>query len=442
MSGVHAVRIDEHEAEELPLLWQGDVLVAGGGSAGSSAAVAAARAGARTLVVDSRGYLGGTGASVLDTFYGFFAPGRPDTRVVGGIAWEVCERLFADGQAFLRENSYGAGTGVTYEPDHLRLVWDDLTESAGAWALLHALVTAVVMRGERVVGVVVATRSGPRLLLARVVVDATGDADVSWRAGAAIQMSDGERRLQPLTTTFRVGFVGAGTPVPAELRELMGHAANGGGYALPRTDGSTHPTTLPGVVHTNLTRMSGVDATDPWDLSAAEREGRRQTLEYARFLIEQVPGYADARVLSVTTPIGVRETRRLVGEYVLCREDVMSARDFPDAIARCGAPLEDHDAGDGTRWEYIGDGDRPTGATYGIPYRCLLPAAVDGLLVAGRCLSATHDAHASVRSMAQCMAMGQAAGRAAALSADTATRPRDLDVEGLCTALADDGVFL
>jgi hypothetical protein len=137
----------------------------------------------------------------------------------------------------------------------------------------------------------------------------------------------------------------------------------------------------------------------------------------------------------------VRESRRLVGRYVLTREDVMAARDFDDAIARCGAPLEDHDGGEGTIWEYIG-GEEPSGQTYGIPYRSLLPVDIEGLLVAGRCLSATHDAHASVRSMAQCMAMGEAAGTAAALAAAQDVAPGRLDVNDLRCRLQESGVVL
>src|SRR5262249_47619730 len=153
---------------------------------------------------------------------------------------------------------------------------------------------------------------------------------------------------------------------------------------------------------------------------------------------EQVPGYEHAYLLGTSVWIGVRETRRLHGRYVLTRDDVLAARDFDDGIARCGAPVEDHAGGDRTIWEYIGADGSPSGLTYGIPFRCLCPEALDNVLVAGRCLSATHDAHASVRSMAQCMAMGQAAGTAAAMASGNG----EVDVDKLRARLAERGVLL
>jgi hypothetical protein len=174
-------------------------------------------------------------------------------------------------------------------------------------------------------------------------------------------------------------------------------------------------------MHTNMTRVAGVDATDPDQLSRAEREGRAQAFEYARFLRDRVPGYERAHLSGLSVQIGVRETRRIRGAYWLTRDDVLGAATFPDAVARCGAPIEEHHAGGDTRWEYV-----PDGGTYDIPYRCLLPREVEGVVVAGRCLSASHDAHASVRSMAQCMAMGQAAGVAAAIAKDGDLRGVDV----------------
>jgi glycine/D-amino acid oxidase-like deaminating enzyme len=420
-------------------MWSGDVVVVGGGSAGCAAAVAAARAGARTLLIEATGFLGGTGAAVLDTFYGFYAPGRAD-RVVGGIGWELCERLFAWDQAFERPNTYGAGTGVTYEPEALKLAWDELTAEPGLQTLLHATVTDVLMEAGRITGVVVETKAGRGRILAPVLVDATGDAELAWRAGAALERPDGEQRVQPLTATFRLGNVDLAATPTKELHRLMREAA--AEFGLPRTEGSAHRTVLPNVVHTNMTRVSDVNPLDPWQLSEAEREGRRQVRDYVRFLKERVPGYAEAYLLGVSTRIGVRESRRLAGRYVLTRDDVLTARRFPDEIAQCGAPIEDHAAGSSTIWKYVGGAGDPTGSTYGVPYRCLLPREVTGLLVAGRCLSATHDAHASVRSMAQCMAMGQAAGTAAAIAVASGRPPADLDVEVLRDELRKNGALL
>ena len=353
-----------------------------GGPRGCAAAVAAARAGVRTLLLESGGFLGGTGARVLDTFYGFYAPGGED-RVLGGIGWEVCEALFERRLAFERPNTYGAGTGVTYEPDALKLVWEHLVAESGAALLLHALATAVIMSDSRLVGLIAETRAGPRRVTASIVVDASGDAEIAWRAGAAMDRSLAARHRQPGTATFRVGGVAADPAGKEDLHQAMQNAASGG-YDLPRLEGSIHRTNLSGVWHVNMTRVAGYDVTDPWELTAAEIEGRRQVQEYARFLVERVDGYEDAYLLSTSTRLGIRETRRLLGRYVLTRDDVINARDFPDTIARCGAPLEDHAAGASTRWEYVGSGtQQPTGKTYGIPFRCLLPRDVEGLIVAG-----------------------------------------------------------
>lgn len=431
------------EVADVPPLWTGDVAVVGGGSAGTAAAVAAARMGARVLLVESGGFLGGTGARVLDTFYGFYAPGAEHQRVVGGIGWEVCERLFEAKQAFERPNTYGAGTGVTYEPDYLKLVWDQMILESGAALLLHTLVTATVRDGDDLVGLVAHTKAGPGRILASVIIDATGDAEVAWRAGAALDRSSEARSRQPATATFRVGgVIDDKVPDTTTLHALMRAARDEGRYDLPRVEGSSHITNLAGVRHTNLTRVSGLDVTEPWELTEAELVGRRQVHEYLRFLQSEVPGYENSYLLTVSTRLGVRESRRLQGAYVLDREDVLQARDFHDGIARCGAPVEDHSDGAQTRWEYVGGSTGPTGRTYAIPYRSLLPKNVGRLLVAGRCLSATHDAHASVRSMGQCMAMGHAAGVAAALSAGTGCQPHDVDTDQLRHLLAEQGAIL
>ncbi len=430
-----------HYTVTLPLFDSADVVVVGAGSAGCTAAIAAARTGARTLLIERYGFLGGTSTMVLDTFYGFYLPGDNRRRVVGGIPWEIVERLRSRGMVLERPSSYGAGQAVTYDPPTLQVVWEQAALEAGVRLRLHTFCTDVLMEdnGSRISGLVVAGKNGLGLITGQVFIDASGDADLCYRAGVPFQEAGEDGPAQSLTTTFRLGNVNESVAQQVKRADLvrMMQAANlSGDYQLPREEGSIHRTPVPGVVATNMTRVAYVDATDPAELTKAEVEGRSQALEYARFLRERVAGYEQSYLVNFSTQIGIRETRRVYGDYRLTREDVLAARSFPDAIAQCGAPIEDHHAGSDTRWEYV-----PSGQTYDIPYGCLLPRGVANLLVAGRCLSATHDAHASVRSMGQCMAMGQAAGTAAALAKNSRVTPRELRIEELQAQLRRDGAL-
>jgi len=416
-------------SKTVPLLWEADVIVVGSGSAGATAAIAAARNGAKTVLVERFGYMGGTSTQVLDTFYGFYTPGSIAYKVVGGIPDDVVNRLKAFHAAFERPNSYGAGTGVTYDPMLLRVVWERLALEAGVKLLFHSFCTDVIMEDNRITGIIIDGKRGLLRLAAPVVIDCTGDADVCARAGAPYERAGDIDPAQTLTTTFRMINVDIASAQGFGKKAMwtkMEEAAATGNYDLPRKEGSWHITTQQGVIHTIMTRVADVDATDPVALTGAEIEGRRQVLEYARFLKDHVPGYENAELSWLSAPIGVRETRRVYGQYRLTREDCLTARKFEDAVGACGAPIEDHHAGSDTAWVYL-----PDGMTYDIPFRTLIPQHVSGLLVAGRCFSATHDAHASCRSMAQTMTMGQAVGTAAALSIQEDVAPHELAVAHL-----------
>jgi hypothetical protein len=433
----------------LPVIAEADVVVVGSGSAGSTAAIAAGRAGASVILIEKLPFLGGTSTAVLDTFYGFYTPGSSARKVVGGIADEVVAGLRQLGPVVERPNSYGAGTGVTYLAEHLKVVWEGLVAAAGVRILLHAFVQDVDVHDDRVEAVVVATKAGLRRVRGRVFIDASGDADLCHFAGFGYETAGELDPAQTLTTTFRMVNVDQGRrrALPKSgLDELMAQAAASGEYDLPRREGSDHVTAIEGMTATVMTRLEStrrtddgrlVNVTDPWLLAEAEMAGRRQALEYARFLVDRVPGYEGASLAALGTQVGVRETRRVFGDHRLTREEVLGARRFEDQIGLCGAPIEDHHGGADTRWQYL-----PDGAVVGIPYRTLLVRDATNVLVAGRCFSATHDAHASVRSMAQCMAMGQAAGTAAALSAEASVDPRDLSIERLTGRLRADGAIL
>jgi hypothetical protein len=416
-------------SRQLTTLWDADVVVVGSGTAGTCAAIAAARNGAKTVLVERFGFLGGTSTQVLDTFYGFYTPGSVAYKVVGGIPDEVVAALKGYQAAFERPNSFGAGTGITYDPSILKIVWETMALQAGVQILFHSFCTDVVMQGSQISSVIVDGKRGLLKINARVVVDCSGDADVCHWAGAPYERAGDIDPAQTLTTTFRMVNVDTDRAQAFGKKAMwqkMEEAANRGAYQLPRREGSWHITTQAGVIHTIMTRVADLEGTDPVALTAAEIEGRRQVLEYARFLHDCIPGYENASLSWLSHPIGVRETRRIYGQYRLTREDCLSGRKFPDAVGACGAPIEDHHAAKDTAWVYL-----PDGMTYDIPYRSLIPHKVTGLLVAGRCFSATHDAHASCRSMAQTMTMGQAAGTAAALAVKMDLQPHEMDVDAL-----------
>ena len=398
-----------------------EVLVVGAGSAGSTASIAAARAGARVCLVDKLPFLGGTSTAVLDTFYGFYTPGSASKKVVGGIADEVVYTLEQLGPVVQRPNTYGAGTGITYNSEHLKVAWESLVDDAHVRVLQHSLVQDVRNESGRITAVLLATKAGLRQINPRVVIDCSGDADVCNYAGYSLEVAGELDPAQSLTTTFKLVGVDSAlraTITKDELHALMSQAADAG-YVLPRKEGSDHITPIEGMTATVMTRIPSyvekdgraINVTDPEYLSWAEHEGRRQAVEYTRFLVDCVPGYANASLVATSTQVGVRETRRVYGDYRLTRDDVLSARQFDDQIGLCGAPIEDHKPGEGTGWTYLPDGE-----VVGIPLRSLIVKDAENVLMAGRCFSATHDAHASVRSMGQCMAMGQAAGVLAAMA--------------------------
>ncbi len=425
-----------------------DVVVVGSGAAGSTAAIASARLGAQTLLIEKLPFLGGNSTAVLDTFYGFYTPGERPIKVVGGIGDDVVEGLRALGRVVERPNTYGAGTGVTYLAEHLKVVWETLVTGAGAQVLLHSFVQDVDVSDGRVASLLVATKAGLRTVEAKVVVDASGDADVCHHAGFSYELAGELDPAQTLTTTFRMANVDQErrkTVSKDRLHQLMAEAAESGDYDLPRREGSDHITPVDSMTATIMTRIDHVqresgevrNASDPEVLTRVEMEGRRQALEYARFLVDRVPGYENASLIALSSQIGIRETRRVHGDYRVDRDDVLSARQFDDQIGLCGAPIEDHMPGTGTKWEYL-----PDRTAVGIPLRTLLPADGVNVLVAGRCFSATHDAHASIRSMAQCMAMGQAAGSVAALAAPEGGLVRDVPFDIVRGRLAKDGAVL
>jgi len=396
-----------------------DVVVAGGGAAGVAAAVAAARAGARTILVERQGFLGGTmTAATLGGICGLYSlVGGEPVQMVFGLAEEVRARLEAAGgsrgpQPWLETAS------LPYDLFILKSVLEDLACEERLEVLLQLRLTDVVAEGGRVGHVVVQGRGEPFAIRAASFVDCTGDAELAVRAGGAADYDP--RGLQYPSAMFRMGGVdtaqASGVTRPA-LHALLEQAVRDG-YPLPRTAGGIY-SVRDGIVHLNITRVQ-IDGRppDPFDaaeLSEAEREGRRQVRMYLEVFRRYVPGYARAFVLDSGAELGLRETRRIIGDHVMGLEDVLGERRFADAIALSCWPVESHGEGRGTRWVWLS----PGGYCH-IPYRALVPRGLANVLVAGRCASASHEAQAAIRVTANCLSMGQAAGIAAALwGADT-----------------------
>lgn len=428
-----------------------DVLVVGAGASGAVAATVAARCGADVLLIDRLPFLGGTSTAVLDTFYGFYTPGDRTRTVVSGVPREVVHTLEKLGPVIERPNTYGAGTGITYQAEHLKIVWERMTRAAGVRVLLLTAVYDATQVDGRVHSLTVGTTAGLAEIRPNLVIDASGDAVVAHFAGFGYEQAGTVSPAQTLTTTFRMINVDAArrkTVSTQQFHELMAAAADCD-YQLPRRSGSDHITPVAGMTATVMTRLDSVvrggpdntgtltTTADPWFRSAAEMDGREQALEYARFLIDKVPGYEHASIGALGTQIGIRESRRVYGDYRVTRDDVLGARQFDDQVGLCGAPLEDHHSGEGTAWAYI-----PDSRTVGIPAGALIVRDATNVLVSGRCFSATHDAHASIRSMAQCMAMGQAVGTWAALAAEQHADLRSLPAATLRDTLREDGAIV
>jgi hypothetical protein len=414
------ITISEHE-----------VIVAGGGTAGIAAAVAAARNGVDTILIERYGFLGGTmTAGLVNPFMTFHAGGE---QIIKGVFQEIIDRL-KDLDGYDEETK-------AFDTEAMKLVADRMVKEAGVKLLLHTYITDVLVTREGAVrGVEVRNKSGRQVLLGKVTVDATGDGDVAVMAGAPYEKGRREDGLtQPMTLNFRLGGVDVERMPPREeINRLFEEAKAKGEISIPRENVLFFPTTRRGEIHFNTTRVVKADGTKAEDLTYAEIEGRRQMAELIEFLRRRVPGFENAYLLMSGVQIGVRETRRIIGEYILTGDDIVEARKFEDAIARGSYPIDIHSpTGEGTVIKRL-----PLGESYDVPYRCLVPKKVDNLLVAGRCISSTHEAQAAIRVIPIVVAIGQAAGTTAALSVKHNVPPRELDVRLLQKTLRKQGAVL
>ncbi|MBF2053537.1 MAG: FAD-dependent oxidoreductase [Candidatus Sericytochromatia bacterium] len=437
-------------ARELPVLARCDVLVVGGGSAGAAAAIAAARSGARTLLVEQQGFLGGTSTGALVA--PMMANHLQKQPLNQGIYLEVLEQLLATGDADI----YKDGNAGWFNPEMLKITLESLAVEAGVDIWFHTWLADALVRDGVLRGAIVETKAGRGVIEASCCIDASGDADLAFRAGVPMvvgRADDGQN--QPMALRFNLGHV--------DLQRAMQYFAELGEFEW--TDSSRNPdiplwTTActwdkswplspvfaqavangdlseddaayfqiftlpgrPGEVAFNCPRLDGItDALDPHERNKVQLQGKQRILKLWRFCRRYLPGFEHSYIAQIAPMIGVRESRRIVGEYVLTSDDFFAARKFEDAIARNNYPIDIHARDKKGGLHFMAQGDY-----HEIPFRCLVPLQVENLLVAGRCLSADFAAQGAVRIIPNCYAMGQAAGVAAALATQQALSPRAL----------------
>lgn len=425
-------------SKQLPVWKEYDVLVCGAGPAGICAAVSAARQGARTALVERYGIPGGNLTSgCVGPILGSVSPGTMRDEVVALLG--------------VPDNDMDGTTGVAHDMERAKIALTKLLDEKNLDVYLQTPVADAWMEGNRIRGAVVCTKEGLRALAAQTVIDATGDGDVAVFAGCDYQKGREDGLMQPVTVEFTLdnvdedrGIFCIGDIDDVSFRGqrfLDWTKAQAEQGIIPKNTAAVrlHPTVYPGSRQVNTTQVNGVDSTKVETLYRAELELRQQMEVLTDFFRRQLPGYEHCKIVGSASTTGIRESRRITGDYCITGQECASGARFPDVIV--------HKA------DFLVDIHNPTGAgqaekkiqyciPYDLPYGCFVPRKVEGLYVAGRCISGTHRAHASYRVMSICMAMGQAVGIAAALCAQTHCTPRQLDVAHLQATLTSLGIDL
>jgi hypothetical protein len=440
---------------QVPVLAKTQVIVVGGGVAGIGAAVAAVRQGSKAILIDDGGILGGTVTKCLMPNFG------SKYVYIKGIYAEICDQLRERGAII-----QGQDRTSPCDPEAFRSLLFEVIEKAGVELLLHTSVFDVSRQGKHLKGVFITNKSGIQAVTGEVVIDATGEANVASLAGESFA-ENGER--QPMTVMFTVGnadarrfgyfirdypdkneFTRTGSPMlidPEKIDEnhpvvgawgffnLIKKAQDKGELELPHENLAVSFLPLKGVAIVNATNVSHMDPLNPKDLTTAEIQARKQMVSVYRFLKNNIPGFEESYINDSGSCIGIRESRRLMGEYVLNKEDVLNGGTFPDSVALNGGRISIHGADGKQTWI-------PLKNPYQVPYRCLQAKVNDNLLVAGRCISADHVAQGSMRNVSSSFATGQAVGTAAALSVKNQINPKQLDIKLLQKALLAQGTLL
>ncbi len=416
-----------------------DLIVVGGGFAGSAAAISAAREGADVLLVERYNCLGGASAMSLVAPFMGYSTADPETKEIKYLAGNLFLEILREMNKLLGrpEDSYGGDL----DEELLKLVLNRMCKASGVTLLYNTAVIAANASEGRVKSIECAGCAGRFELFAESFIDATGDAELSTLAGCECALGrESDNLCQPMTLCFRMSGVDKAAyyanlkkidPLYREFKER-------GLIKNPREDVLHFDNLNDGVLHFNTTRVVKKDPTDPWELTEAEIEAREQVFEMLAFMKENIGGFENARVLSTALHIGIRESRKIVGEYTLTVDDLKSLRRFYDGIAVANYDIDIHNPeGEGTS-HYFFD----TGEWYEIPYRALIPRGMKNLLVAGRCISATHEAQASFRIMPYCCELGESAGVAAGVAKKRGVDVREIDTDALRAVLREHGFVL
>jgi ribulose 1,5-bisphosphate synthetase/thiazole synthase len=414
----------QNRPSQLPVLDTVDVLVAGGGAAGIGAAIGSARAGSRTLLIENHSFFGGVAAWALGMQMNQM---RPEGKPRSAVHELLIAKLKAYGDQAVRLGTHEVWTNVEY----LKVAILDALDEAGVNYLVHIRAVDAIVERNRLTGVVVATKRGLMVIRAKTFVDCTGDADVAFFAGAETMMESGA--LMPMTLAVSLSNIDSSTrPSDVERAIRQGRAKHPlitSGFLEIRQTANNHNWWIN---HAGTVDMGRVDATNPVERTKAECTSRRQALQMVQAIREsENPALRQIEWAAGGPQVSVRETRRVKGLYEITEEDAMAGRRFDDAVA--------------WRSGFLDTGGQKGGVytrmkIHDVPYRALLPAKLDGLLVAGRCISATHMGAAAGKSMGNCVATGHAAGVAAAMAAQAGRMPRDLTASAIQQKLRSDGV--